>query len=249
MNIAICDDNVEFVEQLAQRIKNFCSSKDQDCRITSFTSGNELIENINRYDFDIVILDIDMPDINGKDVACRLRNVSNYQFKLMFISNMQDEVFSTFRYDISSFIPKTELDKYLDRELDRIFRQINNIVSQTITLKFLEDNTVSCKSVRFNDILYIEALKGEIIVHTTKKSYSLVHYQFEQLRAKFLKHGFIDVHRYYTVNPAYIDFFGPDHVILRSKTNDKQFNIPVSRRKKTEVKDKFFKYIKGKVSE
>ncbi|MCI9369230.1 MAG: response regulator [Lachnospiraceae bacterium] len=62
MRIYICDDEEKILQDLSALVNACCS----ESRISSFSSGKELIHNLYKQNCDILLLDIDMPEINGQ---------------------------------------------------------------------------------------------------------------------------------------------------------------------------------------
>lgn len=242
MNIALCDDNELFLKKAENKLKDLLDLYNIDYKIYLYISGNTLIDDIKSLNFDIVFLDIDMPGINGKDVADRLRKMSRNRFKLVFISDYYDEVFFTFKYDIESFIPKNRLNEFLPDELKRIIEEIRTSERQSFCFKYSNKNRILNGKAFLDEILFIESLNGEIVLHTVSANYSLVNYKFEKIKDQFKKYNFIDIHRTCFINIAYLSSIEKDSVLLRNG-----LSLPLSRRKRNSVNNAFFQYVKEKV--
>lgn len=79
ISIAVCDDDKIFIEKT---LKPLLAHAQKIARVVIeiklFTDGNRLLEEYkNSKSYDIVILDIDMPSINGKELASRLRKLDS----------------------------------------------------------------------------------------------------------------------------------------------------------------------------
>lgn len=72
MNIAICDDEPVFLKELYKKLTDM---KIPDCRIHEFTSGKELLKLYVKGMYEVVILDVEMPDLNGLQTAERIRQI------------------------------------------------------------------------------------------------------------------------------------------------------------------------------
>ena len=59
IRILIVDDEKEFVETLAERLRT------RDFHVTEAFSGNEALEKLKEYNFDVTILDVRMPGMDG----------------------------------------------------------------------------------------------------------------------------------------------------------------------------------------
>lgn len=77
MNIVICDDNIEFTEELnSLLIEYFSNISKQLPDIQVYTDGQSLLDNTNG-NIDIAFLDVEMPGINGITVGQELKNRDN----------------------------------------------------------------------------------------------------------------------------------------------------------------------------
>jgi len=57
--ILLVDDEKEFAETLAERLRT------RDFHVTEAFSGNEALEKLKEYNFDVTILDVQMPGMDG----------------------------------------------------------------------------------------------------------------------------------------------------------------------------------------
>ena len=66
--LLIVDDEDQFVEALSERL----SMRDYD--VTTVQTGEDAIEKITNYNFDVVILDVRLPGIDGTEVLREIKN-------------------------------------------------------------------------------------------------------------------------------------------------------------------------------
>ncbi len=69
IRVLLVDDEKEFVDLVAQRL----ASRDFD--VSTVNSGEEAIEKIKEYNFDVVILDILMPGMSGIDTLRAIKQL------------------------------------------------------------------------------------------------------------------------------------------------------------------------------
>jgi DNA-binding response OmpR family regulator len=81
IRILIVDDEKEFVESLAERL----SMRDYD--VTTSFSGEEAVEKVKGYNFDVVILDVAMPGMDGVATLREIKKLKPLTEVLMLTGN------------------------------------------------------------------------------------------------------------------------------------------------------------------
>ena len=69
IRVLLVDDEEEFVEALAERL----SIRDYDTTVS--LRGEDAIEKLTKYNFDVVILDVRMPGMDGTDVLREMKRI------------------------------------------------------------------------------------------------------------------------------------------------------------------------------
>jgi len=240
LNIAICDDDVRFLEIMVTEVKNILKKLKIKASICTFTNGTKLIYAIEQYNpyYDIVFLDIDMPIIDGKEVARKLR-VIDKKFKLIFITSFEQEVLNTLQYDISGFLPKKLMNERLFSIVDRV---VAVVIEDTPQLQIFKVNIgydrKAIIKIPLHDIIFFESVNRKIYLHTKRKTYLLFGFKFADLITQYSTLGFVEIHRTCTVNIQFI--FSIDDLEIRLENGTV---LPLSRRKRSQVLDKFFEII------
>lgn len=72
MRIAIVDDDARDREQILSCLSQYFSKAEKACETTVFEDAVSFLSDYH-YEFDFIILDIDMPEISGIDAAKSLR--------------------------------------------------------------------------------------------------------------------------------------------------------------------------------
>lgn len=110
MKIAICDDNIDVIKQIENIVSQTYAEMQVDFCTTCFENGRDLLAEMQDKDvtFDILLLDIDMPEISGLEIAKMLRE-RNENVILIFISAYENYVFDTFEYNPFRFVRKLRM--------------------------------------------------------------------------------------------------------------------------------------------
>lgn len=231
MKICICDDDKLFHKEIKKFLLPFFGQSNAPT-IKDCYSGEELIsQSISSDSFDIVFLDIEMGDINGLEAADEIRKFSPETI-IIFVSNHRNYVFDAFRCEALHYILKpiiqTEFDDVFNRALNKY-----RLHNESFPVKWNHSRA----NPRISDIVYIEAFKRRLIIHTTQNTYDHIGKltdAYNQLKS----HGFIIVHQSFIVNMHFIKSFSKDEIVLQNG-----HTVMVSVRKRAEALEMYDKYI------
>lgn len=236
LNIAFCDDDSKFLNKMIPKVKEIFKRLKISVSIYTFTNGNALIKSLENYThyYDIIFLDIDMPIINGKEVAKKLRLIDK-KFKLIFVTSFDEEILNTFQFDVSDFLPKMLIQERLDTVIKRLVDTIHeeNLQTQIFTVKTADHKNIVIK-LPVDYIVYLEIVDRKIYLHTDRSVYFLHGYKYTELVNQFTKLNFVDIHRTCIVNIRYIYSIDEVEICLDNGTI-----LPLSRRKRQQVLEKF----------
>lgn len=206
IKIAIVDDE-EFIRQ---QVEKLIVNRFTDCKITTYSSGEEILRSDICYD--IVFLDIQMEGMDGIDTAKELRQKFE-DLVLIFITGRKEYVFeafdvSAFHYLVKPFEEQKfftvyeravlEVEKQRKRKTEPIFIKTRN---RNITLEQ-------------KNILYIESRAKKVEIHTNTEvveAYGAMHELQKQLSDSFYR-----CHRGYLVNMAFVSEYSNDSIILNN---------------------------------
>ena len=91
LQIGICDDEIVFLENLREQVSDLLKQKEIEFTMHSYNNGNKLLEKNREHIFNILFLDIEMPQINGIEIAEKIRSFNPY-VNIIFITNRDDLV-------------------------------------------------------------------------------------------------------------------------------------------------------------
>lgn len=237
LNIAIVDDDKKFIAIYRQVIANLFSEHHVVIDIREYFSGTDFINSLSTGKYDLVFMDIDMPELSGIDIASELRN-SNQKLDIIFVSAHPHFVFEAIRFTPFRFVRKSSfkaetkeaIDSYCTRTSIK-FKMISLELQNGKTVKEKVTDIIQFFSVR-HDIYYM--LKNESETKVLSRKYSLS--QIEQLTKD---DGFLRVHKSYLINYRYIQSIDAKSIIMAN--NDE---IPISHGKKTEIQEKFIQLLR-----
>ncbi|MBR4112804.1 MAG: response regulator transcription factor [Ruminiclostridium sp.] len=239
MKIAVCDDNSEYMKNTLLPIINLAAKGTETiCEITFFTDGNKLISEFEKGNtYDIVMLDIDMPEINGKAVAEKLR-VLDSAFFLLFISSYKSEVFNTIPYRINAFIPKDSDSERMLSEISRVITEYKAHSPEYMLFEIVRNKEKSTVKIAVEDIFCFYCVRRTVYLKTGSKTYELTEKRISELIKKFQSRGFFEICRGYCANISKIKCVNSIDIEM-----DNGEKLPLSRRKAKELMLKISEYV------
>nr|WP_319400098.1 response regulator transcription factor [uncultured Carboxylicivirga sp.] len=117
MKLIVVDDNKSFLEA----VTFFLEEKLNYIVIDKFNTGKDLLESYKINQADIILLDIEMPEMNGFEVAKRLL-YKFHHLKLVAVTNHSDKVFlnDLIGSGFKGFVPKNTVFDHMSRVLNEV---------------------------------------------------------------------------------------------------------------------------------
>ena len=238
LRIAVVDDEVDFIAMYNRMITDIFSEHHVLIELKTFSSGNNFIKSLSKTEYDLVFMDIDMPELSGIDIASQLRK-NNQNSDLIFVSAHPHFVFEAIRYTPNRFIRKTNLkeetieaiNSYCNRTQMK-FKMISLELQNGDMINEKVNDIVTFFSVR-HDVYYVNSGESEAKILSRK-------YSLSQLERFTKELGFIRVHKSYLVNYRYIKNINAKSLFISDDSE-----IPISHGKKTEIQEQFMRLLRN----
>ena len=232
VRIAICDDKKAEQDYLQSLLNLWTTENNIKIEVDIYSNAEELLFNFSdKENYDIFLLDIEMGDMNGIELAKTIRKTDEVS-QIVSITGYPDFVMEGYEVAALHYIIKpVSLEKFF-----QVMEKACNKVD--IAQDFLVVNTDNLTlKIPFPKIIYIEAKDGVCFVTTTDNIYELsYHFKLSALE-KSLDNGFIKCHRSYIVGVRHITSFTKTDILL-----DNGASIPIARRQISEVHRAFINY-------
>lgn len=233
MKIAICDDEIEFLDISSSLVEKWAKSHDIKLTLYRFTNGDDLLLSHKTECMDLILLDIVMPLLNGIDAAKELRH-NNQMVPIIFLTSSKEFAVESYEVKAFHYLMKPIVEEKLFAVLDDFLRTTEkakeNFTAQT-ALGF-------CKII-FHDVNYLEAQNKQVNVYLTNGTVIAIRELFSKCEEIFSPDkGFSKCHRSYIVNLNQVAEFTKNQIRL---SND--VTVPISRNKYIEFKETYFNHM------
>lgn len=230
IKIGILDDSIDAINELECYIRKFLDEKELSFSIDKYNQGFNLLDNIkNKYQ--IIFLDIDMPAINGLDVARKIREVDT-SVLIVFVTNMAGCAINGYEVAAIDFLVKPIKPQQLNFCLSRCLDKLENTNYKKITIKAGDKYVV----IRDDKLIYVEVRLHSLIYHTLDGEYE-TYGTLKELENTLDNNKFARCNNCYLVNLNYVESINGDNCNLKNVT------LPISRNKKKTFVEKFMKNI------
>ena len=212
MRVIICDDDAAQVSSLKKKVARFAEERGVYAEIAAFSSAEAfLFEYSENRNVDILLLDIEMGDMNGVQLARKLRE-ENDAVQIVFITGYPDYIAEG--YDVAAL-------HYLMKPVktDKLFEVLTRALEAVASQPRFVLLPVGKEVVRVNarDIVYAEAMGHYMEVHTLGGAYRLRMTIAELIT--LLGDGFCKCGRSYAVGLSHIGSLTRSAVCLDNGTS------------------------------
>lgn len=225
--IAVCEDEKYILEELHKKLEKYIKQKQMIATIKTFMSGEDLLK--EKFTYDIILLDMVLPGINGLEVAKKLFQKSC----IIFITFYEEYALDAFEVDAIHYLIKPVTEERLYLALDRAIGRLEQIDHKTLTLV----KGGKTQILQIQDILYCEVFNHQIIIHTLQNTYN--YSGTLDMLEKELDGRFFRCHRSFIINMDFV--VGKEEGVAIISNGDK---ILISRRKQSEFMQKLLKIFK-----
>lgn len=235
LNITICDDERNAITVLKKHISQYNIQTDHNIIVSSYISAKDFLLEYKKHPCDVALLDIEMPDQNGMELARQLREINDDLF-IVFITSYPEYMQDSFEVQPFQFLTKPVEYKAISKLLNDIIKKINRSSKNMVVI----DTDDEKHFVPLNDILFISSIKG----NKSHIRYQLLNQELiakgtlSEIESKLTTHGFVAPARGFLINIQHIKSLDSTHIVLNHR-----FEIPISRRRFKDLQRIYSQYI------
>lgn len=235
MRIGICDDDEISLGMVTGALSKYLEKKNIKADVDVLSTGQELINNLKTINYDLLLLDIDLDQADGIEIAKKLYEERN-EAEVIFVSGCENRVFDSLKVEPLGFVRKRYFIKDFSYYLDIFFDKHEQKSDIPRLLVNQGKDKIYIDPI---DIVYIEGqLKKQIIFLTDKRKFS-VFSSMKELEKMLVPIGFIRIHNGYLVNYKFIKKISGEEIVLKP-----DIVLPVARNRSKQVRESFFNLIR-----
>ncbi len=227
MQIYICDDEQRILKDMENRIKLIL----QECFVKTFSDGKELLEALKNSACDVLLLDIDMPQISGLDIAGELTKMQDKPL-LVFVTSHDELVYDSLQYHPFGFIRKNHFDSEIAKMLKDCQQELV-AKNQHFTFKSGTENV----RIPLEEILYYESDGNYLKLFTKEQEYRLRD-TITAVENALSTSGFVRIHRGFLVNQSAVKKLSAEEAELINGVR-----IPIGKNFAQEAKARLMRYM------
>lgn len=217
--IAIVEDDPAQVKLLREYLDRYAGERGYTFKISCYGDGEGITQNYQG-DFDIILMDIDMPFVNGYEAAQMIRG-RDPEVVILFITNLTQYAIKGYSVGALDYVLKPvsyfAFSEFMTRALGRIKKK----EEAYITIR----QGSGVQKLAVSEIYYVESRDHYLFYHTRSGSYRAPG-KISEAERQLGEHGFLRCHVGYLINPEYASGFEDDCVHVGEAA------IPVSRSRK-----------------
>ena len=227
--IAICDDEQNQIEYITSIVASWSAHEGHGCEIRTFASAEAfLFEYEEAKAYDILLLDVEMKNMNGIELAKRIRKDNN-RAEIIFITSHFEFVGEGYEVDALHYLIKPISVEKLTQVLTKAAEKLS--VEPPSVVISCEGETVKLYE---SDILYVESFLHYIVIHTKDNEYKIK--ENISVFENKVSDVFYRIHRSYLVSLNYITR------ISRTSVNIGNTELPLSRGKYDNINRAFIEH-------
>ncbi|WEV70023.1 LytTR family DNA-binding domain-containing protein [Bifidobacterium sp. ESL0775] len=209
VTVAVIEDDASASRRLTECLDRFSAdpnNKDVEFKVTKFVEPTAFLDPY-RADYDIVFMDIELPNMNGLEAAHRLRAIDAHTI-LIFVTNMAQFAAKGYEVDALDYIIKPFSYPDFARKLTRAVTLCRkNCKTVAITQRG------GTQLVLLRDISYVE-VKGHTLLYHTEQGNITGTGSLQDVEEKLSGEGFLRCGKSYLTNQRFIKNIHGSEILL-----------------------------------
>jgi DNA-binding LytR/AlgR family response regulator len=218
-------------EPIAREILEFHLEKIPEITLVkSCKNVSQALKVISSTNIDLILLDINMPEISGLTLA----KVIDKKIKIIFTTAYREYALDGFDLQAVDYLLKPISFERFEQGITKFLDSVNKIAEKTSSVQPFTQNFIFVRSerkmvkVNFDSILYIESLSDYIKIHTTTGSL-ITRETISKVETTLPTSKFLRIHRSFIIAINFIESYTNEFIEIGKQ------DLPISRTYKESV--------------
>jgi DNA-binding LytR/AlgR family response regulator len=228
--IALVDDDPRFRKSLERYLLRSAEEEGCTCTVTVYENSTDFLQH-QGIAYDLILLDIEMPGMNGLDLARQIR-VTDQQVGIIFVTNMARYALAGYEVNAIDYMVKpVEYDTFRYK-FKKALRYCHRNKGAELVLLHEE----GMLRIPYREIYYMEKDRNYLIYHTAQGDFRERGTMAEK-KVPFLSEGFAECSSGCVVNLRHVSKVVQDSVYVQQQA------LPISRRQRKPFMDSLMSYL------
>jgi len=183
--------------------------------VSVFASPIKALESLNRYNPDLVFLDIEMPEMSGFEF---LKRVPKKNFEVIFTTAYDEFAIKAFKASAIDYLLKPIGKQDILNAVEKVEKNKSNILPEQIEILYRALNKNSApkeriavptqegiRFIKIKDILYCTSDSNYTFIHLENSKKFLVSKTLKEIERILSENGFLRIHHSHMINTQRID--------------------------------------------
>lgn len=168
VRIALIEDEKQEMEKVNNYLAQYFDTRAEEYNLVWFDEPTRFLEGYTALSYDLILMDIRMPGINGLQAAHALRKMDK-EVPLIFVTNIAQLAIRGYEVNAADFMVKPLTYHDFALKLSRVMKKINSVPGTKITVM----NKDKVKLLPIKEIIYIDVIEHQLTYHTVDGNFSL----------------------------------------------------------------------------
>lgn len=233
MKIAICDDDKDELLRISSILDTYTEEQNASIDYKTFHSATELLSTAKSGAYDLYLLDMIMPTVNGMDTAREIRSFDKVAH-IAFLTSSPEFAVESYSVKACNYILKPVTREKLFFALDDIMQSVSEKNQPSMVVKSSDGRV----KILLSQLTHVEALDRRVVYYLSSgKAVESIAQFSEVCEELFSYNEFIQPHRSYLVNMHYISSIKNMEIILQTNVA-----VPIAKRRTAEIKERYLAF-------
>lgn len=222
IRIAVVENELNVAQNDIVLFERYAKENSLSLETSIFQNGYEFLD--TEEEFDAVLMDIDMPGLNGMEVAEKLRE-KNKTIDIIFTTNLPQFAVDGYKVQALDFVIKPVTFPNLSFAMEKVVEKKRNIVNGSFFLRI----GGFARRIHNEEVLYIEMVNHYIVLHETDMEPVRIRGSLKMIDDLLNPEIFVKINSGIIINISKVSSFENGLVLMEDGSN-----LPLSRSHKKE---------------